>query len=278
MKAAVISASFSPLLAAMEENLHGHVAYLQRFTPKMMVRDEDDLLIVDSGLACDSFNKVACARLSDPEANRRIEEVIRYFQSVSRPFSWWVGPGSRPLDLEIRLQAHGFHPEESELGMILELGKLPASIESPKGLAIRRAESQSEIAEFAAVIAANWAPPDSKVIAFYAQATPALLQADCPMKLFVGYLDDLPVSASEAFYDADVAGIYSVGTKKEFRRRGIGSALTWAAAEEAKRMGISRAVLQSSDAGKGVYARLGFQPGGRFVEYAIDGAAHGNLG
>jgi ribosomal protein S18 acetylase RimI-like enzyme len=272
MDSTVTVASPSPLLAAMEENLHEYIAYLQRFTPGMTVRDENDLLVVDSGLVCDTFNKVARARLHEPEANRRIEYVIRHFQTIRIPFTWWVGPGSRPLDLEDRLQAHGFEAAEAELGMSLELSEPSANVESPKGLSIRRVRRREEIAEFAAVIAANWDPPDSHVIAFYAQATPALLQANCPMRLLVGYLDGQPVSTSEVFIGAEVAGIYSVATKREFRRRGLGSALTWAAAEEAKRMGIPIVVLQSSDAGKGVYARLGFQPAVHFMEYTIAAA------
>jgi GNAT superfamily N-acetyltransferase len=100
------------------------------------------------------------------------------------------------------------------------------------------------------------------VIAFYARAAPALLEADCPMRLLLGDRDGLPVSASEVFFGAGVAGIYSVATRKEFRGRGIGTALTWAAGWEAKRNGMSGAVLRSSDAGNAVYARMGFRAGG----------------
>jgi ribosomal protein S18 acetylase RimI-like enzyme len=275
MDTASISASSSSLLAAMEENLHGHIAYLQRSTPGMVVRDEGDLFLVDSGLACDTFNKVARARLEESKADSRIKDVIRYFQAARRPFTWWGGPGSRPLNLESRLRAHGFEAGESELGMSLEFSQLPARLESRKGMIIRRAETRQEIADFAAVIAANWAPPDFHVIAFYERTTAALLEANCPMRLFVGYLDGEPVSASEVFFGAGVAGIYSVATRKEYRGRGLGSALTYAAAQEAKRMSIPRAVLQSSNDGKGVYVRLGFQRVGRFIEYTIAAAARG---
>lgn len=46
-------------MTAAEENLHGHISFLQRTTPGLIVVDADDLLLVDSGVASDTFNKIA---------------------------------------------------------------------------------------------------------------------------------------------------------------------------------------------------------------------------
>ncbi|MBI3471806.1 MAG: GNAT family N-acetyltransferase, partial [Candidatus Solibacter usitatus] len=127
----VIVSPLPPLLEAMEENLHGHVAYVQRRTPVMQVDDRADLLLVESGLPCDSFNKILRARLTEADADRRIAEAVGYFRAVNRPVAWWVGPGSRPLDLERRLEEHGLRAAESELGMALELAQLPAQVDAP---------------------------------------------------------------------------------------------------------------------------------------------------
>src|SRR6266852_3099352 len=51
------------VLQAIEQNLHEHVAFLQRQIPGMIVEDREDLLLVDSGLPTDTFNKIARARL-----------------------------------------------------------------------------------------------------------------------------------------------------------------------------------------------------------------------
>ena len=93
------------------------------------------------------------------------------------------------------------------------------------------------------------------------------------MKLFIAYLDGEAVAGSEVFIGEGnrgeaVAGLYSVATRREFRRRGIGSVLAWTAAKQAQREGIATMALQSSEAGKGVYARLGFEVCCRFTEYA----------
>jgi ribosomal protein S18 acetylase RimI-like enzyme len=265
----VTSASLTPLLVAAEENLHGHISFLQRSVPGMTVLDQEDLLLVDSGLASDTFNKIGRARLSELEADRRIAEAVGYFLDASRPFAWWVGPASRPLDLEDRLRRHSLASAESELGMVMELRDLPPKPDAPRDLVIRRAQSLRQIADSSSVLAANWEPPGPAAIAFYAQTAPLLLRPECPMIFFVGYLDGQPVSTSELFIGGGVAGLYSVATKKEFRRRGLGSALTWAAADHARRQNISTVVLQSSNDGKGVYAPLGFREWCYFAEYTL---------
>lgn len=264
-----ISAFQSPLLTAMEENLHDHIAFVPRSTPGMIVRDEPDLLLVDSGLPSDTFNKVARAHLSDSGADARIRGAVDSFQSVKRPFAWWVGPGSRPFDLENRLQNHGLAPAESELGMSMDLRDLPPSLDHAKNLAIRCVASAQEVADFASVFASNWKPPDPAVAAFYSAGARVLLAPVSPMILFVGYFEGVPVSTSELFIGGGVAGLYSVATRREFRGQGIGSALTWAAANEARTRGISTAVLQSSADGKGLYTRLGFRRRCHFTEFTL---------
>ncbi len=257
----------SPLLVGMEKNLHGHIAFVQRQQPGMTVDDCSDLLLVDSGLPTDTYNKIARARLREDNAGRRIAEAVGHFCRAQRPFAWVVGPGSRPLDLEQRLLQHGLRAGECDVGMALELAELPLQPEVPAGLEIRRVSTVSELADFAAVNAAKLDPPDPAVSAFYQGASQILLQQDCPMRLFVGYLQGLAVAASELFLGGGVAGLYGIATRARFRRRGIGSALTWAAADAAHRQGVPTATLQASEDGQGVYARLGFRNCCHFTEF-----------
>ncbi len=251
----------------MEENLHGHISFVQRQMPGMFVDDCSDLLLVDSGLATDTFNKITRARLPEGDSESRILEAVDHFRRAQRPFAWVVGPGSRPLDLEQRLLRCGLRAGESDVGMSMELADLPPAIELPAGLALRRVRTAAELADFAAVNAANWDPPDAAVSAFYQGAARLLLQEHCPMRMFVGYLGGLAVAASELFLGGGLAGLYNIATRVQFRRRGIGTALTWAAADEARRLRVSTATLQASEDGQGVYARLGFRPCCQFAEY-----------
>ncbi|MFN3323865.1 MAG: GNAT family N-acetyltransferase [Bryobacteraceae bacterium] len=255
------------LLEALEANLHGHIAYVQRQLPGMTVENWDDLLLVDSHLPTDTFNKIARARLRDADAHRRVSEAIGHFRSAGRPFAWWVGPCSQPSGLGRLLEAHGLQPAESELGMAAGLTRLPTTHEFPAGLEIRRARSREEVADFADVTAANWDSPDPSVLAFYDMAAPLLLLPECPMQLFVGYLDGRAAAAGELFLGGGVAGLHMVSTRREFQRRGIGLAMTWHLSDQGRRQGFTIATLQASEAGRGVYARIGYTACCELIEY-----------
>jgi GNAT superfamily N-acetyltransferase len=67
-------------------------------------------------------------------------------------------------------------------------------------------------------------------------------------------------------HDGD-CGIYMVGTQPAARRRGLATALSAHAIEQARGRGCTTASLQSTEAAEGVYSRVGFRDLGRFHEY-----------
>jgi GNAT superfamily N-acetyltransferase len=255
------------LADAAAANMATHVSWAPRRVAGMTVRDDADLLVVDSGLPCDTFNCVCRARLDPPTLGRRVAEVITQFRAARRPFSWWVGPADRPADLGNRLRAAGLEGAESEVAMAADLADLSDSPPAPADLRIERVTRPGQVRDFAAVTAANWTPPDADVLRFYAAAAAALLAADSPIWLYVGYLGGESVATAELTVAGGVVGLYGVATLAAHRRRGIGGALTHRPLADARAAGHRTAVLQASAAGAGVYARLGFAPVGRYTEY-----------
>jgi hypothetical protein len=259
------------LAEAADANLVVHMSWVQRHVEGMRVLDDDRLVIVDTGLPCDTFNVVCRARLTADSAREAAAAAIAHFRDAGRPFSWWVGPGDRPPDLGEILQAAGLEAAESEVAMAADLATLDETAEPPRGLRIERARTTEQVRDFAAVNAANWDPPDPDVLRFYEAATPALLAPDAPLWLYVGYLDDRPVAASELTLGGGVAGLYGVSTLVPYRRRGIGGAMTLRPLLDARAAGYRTAVLQASAEGAGVYARIGFKAFGRITEYKPPG-------
>lgn len=82
---------------------------------------------------------------------------------------------------------------------------------------------------------------------------------DPDVRVFTAYLDGQPMGNSIAIRTGTVAGVYAVGTRLEARRRGLGTAATWAAVDAGRQWGCPKVVLQSSEMGLGVYRSMGFR-------------------
>src|SRR5207244_5011426 len=80
------------------------------------------------------------------------------------------------------------------------------------------------------------------------------------LRFWVGAADDRPVASAAAYVASGVVGVNFVATLPHERRRGYGEAVTWRATMAAPEL---PAVLLARDAGRPVYARLGYLPGTR---------------
>lgn len=63
----------------------------------------------------------------------------------------------------------------------------------------------------------------------------------------LGSVEGEPVSIALVSVAGTTAGIYNVATPAEYRRRGYGAALTWAAIEDGARLGCHHALPQASE-------------------------------
>lgn len=85
---------------------------------------------------------------------------------------------------------------------------------------------------------------------------------DDRFRVWVGRVDDRPVTTATAYVGAGFVGVYAVATTAEARGRGYGEAVTWAAT-------MSRpdlpATLQASEMGYPVYERMGYRTVAEFT-------------
>jgi ribosomal protein S18 acetylase RimI-like enzyme len=255
----------SPAEAA-DLNFVAHASWLQRRHAGMTVFDEPHLVVVDSGLPCDTFNFVCRARLDSDRARDRARWALAYFQNAQRPFSWWVGPSDRPSDLHDVLSAVGLVPSETELAMAADLSGLRRGSTASE-LHVERVKSVESLRAFAAVSAANWTPPDLQVIRFYEITSAAILSDESPLWLYLGSVGDTPVATAEMTVAGGVVGLYNISTRASYRRRGFGTAMTVAPLLDARERGYDTAVLQASRDGVAIYERVGFRPFGEVTEF-----------
>ena len=83
--------------------------------------------------------------------------------------------------------------------------------------------------------------------------------ADPAVAPFVGRLDGYAVGTSLAIRSDTASGVYNVVTLERARRRGVGTALTWAAVAAGKAWGRDTIVLQSSAMAESMYRAMGFR-------------------
>ena len=283
---------------AARENLFGHVPFLQRRMPGMLIRDLGGALLVDSGLGSDTFNKVLWECGGDGRpcrvergaedgllqaskdwfAGKRPRDLLELPgmalpPATERPFTVWASAEDEGALNRQRTAfgRNGYGIGELETGMALPLNRWTPEGRPPEGLRIVQVGTSAELSAYADVLAANWNPPDEDVKRLYKAAEQVLFQAVAPMRLFVGFAGEVPVVSGELFLSekGNTAGLHMISTREAFRRRGFGGAMTAALLRAGQAAGASLAVLQASSEGEPVYRRQGFEPCGLFVEYVL---------
>ncbi len=255
-------------MSSADDNLAAKATQGLDAFPEARVVVAPDLVLVDSGLPCDTFNIVCRARFTSATARMRVAEAIAFFRVTGHPWSWWLMPGYTPAELPDVLAGAGLAPTESEVAMSMGLGA-PTPAEPVAGLDIRRVTTAADLEAFATLSAANWDPPDRHVRRFYRTAGSRFLAPDSPRQLFLGVLEGQPVATAEFAGSGSAAGLYGISTRSDCRRRGIGTAMTSTALNAARAAGYHRAVLQAAPDGVGIYTRLGFAAEGEIVEYKL---------
>jgi hypothetical protein len=259
-------------MAAADANLVTHAGWVQRRVAGMKVVESAELVLIDSGLASDTFNLVCRARMEREQAFEQARKTIDYFRGNGRPFTWWIGPADEPEALGEILSAAGLERVENELAMVADLSQLPMLEELP-GFRIVRVSTAAQLADFARVIGGTQDTPDPDVLLFYELAAPVLLTDASPLWIYVGYLEDVAVATAEVTVAGGVAGLYNISTLAPYRRRGFGTAVTVQPLLDTREAGCGTAVLQASSEGARIYSRLGFETFGQITEFKPAGSA-----
>ena len=240
---------------AVEANLFAFFHHL-RVWPRVELHDDARYLWTLSDLPFPLFNSVVRARLSDAEADAGIDARIRDCGDRRVPMLWWTGPASTPADLVGRLERRGFVTEPA-FGMAAALESMP-TLPRDRDITVEAVDDARTLAVWRRVLCGAFGAPHSFGEAFADLVTVMGLDAASPFKHFLGRVQGEPAATCSVFFGAGVAGIYDVATLPERRRRGLGAAVTRAAAAEAAARGYRMAILHSSTTGAAMYRALGF--------------------
>jgi len=159
--------------------------------------------------------------------------------------------------VEAELAARGWSVDEEEPAMAL--ASLPPAIPAPPpDLQVHRVANDAGLHDFRVVRGTGMSSRLSLAAAL-----------DPQVALFAGYLDGQPVATARLVCLERVAEISSVATLPEQRRRGFGTAMTWAAAVEGATRGCTATMLSATAMGYPVYLRMGFVPACVYRTYLL---------
>ncbi|WIG58663.1 MAG: hypothetical protein OJF49_001409 [Ktedonobacterales bacterium] len=231
------------------------------------VYDEPDLLWCAAGIHGAGWNRVPRAQLAPETLGARIEWVKTRAQALHAPFLWHVGPSMQPADLGEHLVRHGFIDEGDEPAMGVALSRLPETLALPEGVTIERVRDRTSLEQWVRTSGVGFEIPDPIVEELRAAVLRDDLGDAAAAHYYLARLHGKPVATSAVTLAAGVAGIFAVTTVETARGRGIGAAVTLAPLLDARDRGYYAGVLQASEMGYPVYARMGFTEQFRYRVY-----------
>ncbi len=268
--------SESELARAVQENLFDLFSAMAHALDGAELVEHDELSCHHAFPSNPMFKGVWRTRLAPDQVDKAIDETLAWFTARKAPFLfWWTGPDTMPADLGARLQARGLLDmaeqqavlapgiKQTELGapgMVADLHRMnEAALHTvPAGFVIEEVATEAALLDFKRVFLESYEIPDWAGQG-WVDATQAIGIGKTPWRIYVGYLDGVPVATNILFTGAGVASVYGVGTVPAARGMGIGAAITLKPLLAARDMGYHHAVLFSTEMGASVYQRIGFR-------------------
>jgi len=241
----------------IEANINDYLLSYARL-PGAVLHDDAQSAWVEAKVSGATFNSIVRARFQQELLDRQIEAALDHFRRRALPVVWHVGPSSEPAALGDALLRHGLTFMEEEPGMALEIAQMNSAIVAPPELAIEPVRDEAGLREW--VDTWLFLVPAAERIAQFEARRMRWLKPKRAMHCFLGKWNGMPVATSMLYLGHGVAAVHHVVTRPEFRRRGIGSALTVRVLHEARTRGYRVAVLTASPDGIGSYHRIGFHP------------------
>jgi GNAT superfamily N-acetyltransferase len=246
------------LVTGIEKNLFDFLP-LFGLLPQAEVHDGPDLLWSLTNVPFPICNSILRANLAPEAVDGAIEAAIARGKARNVPLLWWTGPATRPVDLGVFLETHGFQRQEDVPGMAMDLRLLQSDIPVPPGFTLEKVNNAEALNQWRHPFAVGFGMPDFAVDALMDLFERISFHEQLPLHHYLGRLHGEPVAAGSVYLGAGVAGVYNVVTVPEARRQGIGTLITLALLRDALTAGYRVGILHTSTMGLNVYRQLGFQ-------------------
>jgi GNAT superfamily N-acetyltransferase len=223
-----------------------------RHLPGHVIHEADGVVVCLTGLEDDEQNTALIER--EPEdAVAALEEAERVFREHGRTLGFDVERGRHP-DVDAALRAMGLEIVATRPAMAMRVQNAePAQV--PDGVEMVRVTEPGRLADLVEVEIGAF-ETDRAV----AEGLLAPSQLPLPnVRLYAALAEGRAVAQAVTNTQLGAVGMFGVATLPEYRRRGIGTAITAFAIDDV-RDEADIAWLQSTDVGRPLYERMGFRP------------------
>ncbi len=211
---------------------------------------EPGLKFTDCGMGALFFNNVFIFK-PFLDITKKVSHAKRYFDEVNRPFRVVVREDYSDL----------VNSTANELSL-KKVDKVPlmvrqsiSDLQAPDDLDWKQVHDDQALQDFKDVMGSAFVFPNwliDKVL------TSGLLKEQ-HLVMIVGYENGVACTGAMLIQQGDLAGIYWVGTKQGYERKGLAAKATTQAILIGRERGCTWAVLQASEKGMPVYKRMGFE-------------------
>ncbi|HLZ70255.1 MAG TPA: GNAT family N-acetyltransferase [Dehalococcoidia bacterium] len=238
------------LVARADANYRELFRAMARLTLHGMVQEDDELLLVRSGPWL-PLNNAAIVKRPPADPARALARATAFFAQHGQSCAL-IAAGAAAEAMAPLLEAEGRDDDPSP-GMILS----PLTGEPPPvpGLAIEVVQDVAGLQLYNDTMTAGFGNAWAE-----GEILEQRVLLDAPdLTHYLGFFDGTPVGTAMRLSSHRIAGVFSVSTIPEYRRRGIGAALTWRAALDGLTEGCVASALQASTLGEPVYRRMGYR-------------------
>lgn len=149
------------IILAIEAELYDYEPSLS--IPGLKEIRTDELILRISERSASIFtNKVVRTNFMN-DIEQKINNVIELYQSNKKPFSWWLGPNSKPDDLDTRLQTLGFTLEDTYIGLALSVDQASACMDYCTEWIVEEATTETQVQDHVYVSGLVWGMDSSSI-------------------------------------------------------------------------------------------------------------------
>jgi GNAT superfamily N-acetyltransferase len=216
-------------------------------------------LLVDADTGHDFLN-VAALRAAPGPAREAVDQACGWFAVRRVGFRFLLAEPEHP-EVAAHLIDRGWQLEHRLPAMLLH--PLPDRGPTPAALQIEVVEAGAGVADYGG-IGGDEQGLDRELMRAFAEVA----VSGSEFVPLLGRVDGVPVATSLALITGSMVGVYNVNVVEPLRRRGLGSAMTWAAIEAGRARGGEAAFLEATRASYPLYRRLGFRTRFHYLQLA----------